>query len=68
MSFSKLSKRGVFQSTKKGIMISNVGASVGAHPLLWAIIDKNDFFEQYESEGVSSENDNILLTFHAGKR
>lgn len=66
LSFSKLSKRGVFHCKKNGVMISNVGATVGAHPLLWATIEKGDFFEQFECEGVNAENDEIVMTFHAG--
>lgn len=66
LSFSKMSRRGVFHATKQGVMISNVGASVSSTPLLWAVIDKTDFFEQYDSEGANAENDEIVLTFHAG--
>lgn len=53
---------------KNSLHISNVGSSSQSNPLLWANIEKDDFFVQFSMDGVDEHFNEIWLTFSPGKK
>lgn len=62
-----MSKRAIINLTTDGIILSNVGAAINTNPLLWAVIDKTEFFSQFAMEGVDERNNEIWLNAYPGQ-